>query len=58
MNKTNKDISEETISKNQHLALNNLNMLMYWIRKKKLTEDQLQNIRLWTDEALLEIKKA
>ena len=59
--KTNKEEPEiETqnkVSKNQHMALNNLNMIMYWIRKKHLSEEQLINILNWTHDALSEIKK-
>lgn len=44
------------VSRTQHGALNNLNMIMFWIRKTKLTEDQLQRIESITSEILTEIK--
>ena len=46
----------EGISRTQHNVLNNLSMVMFWIRKKKLTEDQLSNILHWSNEGLQEIK--
>lgn len=53
-----KEQSESEISSTQHMVLNDLNMIMFWIKKKKLTEEQMKNVLIWTTEALQEIKKA
>lgn len=45
-----------TISRAQHGALNNLNMIMFYIRKKNIPQEYLKAIEESSREILTEIK--
>lgn len=47
---------EQKISRSQHGALNNLNMIMFYIRKKNLSDEYTTAIEEMTREILNELK--